>query len=57
MFALIPGLCPFDDIILWLLAPALLVWIKKRKWCRKSCDCECHQPCNKPTRSAWFRMP
>ena len=55
MIALIPGLCPFDDIILWLLAPAILIWIKKRKWCRKSCGCGCHKPSNKPSRSPWFR--
>lgn len=44
MLAIIPGLCPFDDIVLWLLAPALLVWMRRRfKWCRKNCKCNCHE--------------
>lgn len=43
MIAFIPGLCPFDDIVMWMLFPALLVWLKRRyKWCRKQCDCDCH---------------
>jgi hypothetical protein len=43
MIAFIPGLCPFDDIIIALLFPALLVWLKRRyKWCRKGCNCKCH---------------
>lgn len=54
MIAIIPGLCPFDDIALWLLAPALLIWLRKRKWCKKACKCDCHD--NKP-RSSWFREP
>ena len=56
MIAFIPGLCPLDDIIIFLLAPALLVWLHKTcKWCRKSCKCDCH---DKPkSRSAWFRWP
>jgi len=41
--ALIPGLCPFDDIILFILFPALGAWVFKRfKWCKKSCNCKCH---------------
>ena len=47
MIALIPGLCPFDDIaliILICLFPAFGVWLKKKfKWCRKSCACKCHE--------------
>lgn len=53
MIALIPGLCPFDDILLWLLAPALLVWLRKRKWCKKSCDCRCHSP--HKSKLSWWR--
>jgi len=42
--AFIPGLCPLDDIIIWLFFPALGVWLlKKFKWCKKSCDCDCHE--------------
>lgn len=51
MFALIPGLCPFDDIIIGILVlmfPAFGVWLKRKfKWCRKSCKCNCHNEINK----------
>ena len=44
MIAFIPGLCPFDDIIMLLLCPAVYVWLKRKfKWCKKSCDCPCHE--------------
>ena len=41
--AIIPGLCPIDDIILWLMFPSIGIWlIRKFKWCKKSCKCHCH---------------
>lgn len=47
-FALIPFLCPFDDVIILLLVvlfPAFGVWLKNKfkKRCKKSCECKCHQ--------------
>jgi len=55
MIAFIPGLCPFDDIIIWLLFPAFGLWLlKKFKWCRKSCKCDCH---GKPKKRVWFNLP
>jgi len=54
MFLLIPGLCPFDDIIIAIIFPALLLWLKRRfKWCRKSCKCDCH---NKNDKGAWLLL-
>jgi len=41
--AIIPGLCPIDDIIIWLLFPSIGIWLIRRfKWCKKSCKCDCH---------------
>jgi hypothetical protein len=55
--ALIPGLCPFDDIIIWLLFPAVGVWLlKKFKWCKRSCKCDCHPQKRKLTFSL-FQFP
>jgi hypothetical protein len=46
MIAFIPGLCPFDDIIIWILVilfPAFGFWLKRNlKWCKKDCKCTCH---------------
>ena len=51
MLAIIPFLCPFDDIalvIIVLLCPAFGLWLKKKfKWCKKSCDCACHDQLKK----------
>jgi hypothetical protein len=54
--AFIPGLCPFDDIIIWLFFPAVGLWLlKKFKWCKRSCGCDCH---GKPkTKRVWFNLP
>jgi len=44
MIAIIPGLCPFDDFLMWLLFPIVTTWIwKKFKWCKKNCACKCHE--------------
>lgn len=46
MIAFIPGLCPFDDILMWILAflfPALYIRLRRKfKMCLKPCDCDCH---------------
>lgn len=46
MIAFIPFLCPWDDILILMLFPALGIWLKtKFKWCRKKdCHCKCHDP-------------
>ena len=44
MIAIIPGLCPFDDILFWSMIPILAVWLKRKfKWCKKDCSCTCHE--------------
>jgi len=48
MTAIIPGLCPFDDILLWSMIPVVAWWLRRKfKWCRKSCDCKCHDKTSK----------
>jgi len=58
MLAIIPGLCPFDDILLMLLFPALLVFLKRKfKWCKKICKCDCHDKPRPRHSRIWSDLP